>query len=240
MQLVYEQKFQLTTGMFDECSNIIPYALLDLFQTIAGIHATKLGIGSSYCTNNNYGWILARQEVNIYKSPSPEEIVIVKTFPHTPGKIEFKREYELRSLSGDIYAIACAMWVLLDFNTNKMIRSTNIYPNGEFLESTLFNDKLSKPMSVDKTGKFITTYQVEKSDIDLYHHMNNAKYAQLIFNNYDYDASNIMNFKINYQNEIKEKEIMHIYKLIDNDITYITGIKEDVIIFTSSIKTKGE
>lgn len=237
-KLIYEKKFTLTTGMFDEASSIKPYALLDLFQKIAGDHADLLGIGSSYCEKNNYGWLLARQEVIVYNSPKPSDTVIITTFPHEPGKIEFKREYVIRTTDDNIIARGCALWVLVDFNTHRMLRSDNIYPEGEYVQSTLFKEKLSKPQSSYKEGILIDTYKVTKSDVDLYHHMNNAKYAEVFFNYLDYNADQIEYFAINYQNEIKENFQMDIYKLVDNNQTLITGVKNDTIIFTSSITKK--
>ena len=92
MKLEFETQFRLITGMFDEYYGIKPYAVLDIFQRVAGDHADKLGIGTLYCEEHNYAWILARQEVYIYNNPNPTETVIVRTFPHSPSKIEFKRE----------------------------------------------------------------------------------------------------------------------------------------------------
>ena len=81
--LTFKKNFTLTNGMFDEHYGIKPYAILDIFQRVAGDHADKLGIGTLYCEKNNYAWILARQEVYLYNNPNPTETVIVRTFPLT-------------------------------------------------------------------------------------------------------------------------------------------------------------
>lgn len=236
--LLFEKKFTLTNGMFDEHYGIKPYALLDIFQRIAGDHADILGCGNDYCDEHNYAWIIVRQEVYMYKSPTPMETVVVKTFPHVPSRVECKREYEISSLDGVIYARGCASWVLVDFNTFKMLKSDNIYPEGEFLESTLFKEKLTKPLNVKSDENYLCDYTVMKSDIDIYHHMNNAKYAELLFDYCDFKAVEINHFAINYINQIKQNKTMNIYKQVVDNKNYITGICDDVVVFTSVVDKK--
>ncbi len=232
-KLIYEKIFTLTNGMFDEKGSIKPYAILDLFQRIAGDHADELGCGTAYCDEHNYGWILARQECYIYNSPKPQDQIQVITFPHKPGLIDFKREYIIKSLTGSIIAHGCALWVLVDLNTHKIIRTNNIYPEGEYITETLFPGKITKPISIKEKGIYIDNYKVTKSDIDIYHHMNNAKYAEVMFDYASLDAKDIKYFAVCYHNEIKEKESMSIFKQIIDHNIYITGCNNEKIIFTS-------
>lgn len=236
--LLFEKHFTLTNGMFDEHYGMKPYAYLDIFQRIAGDHADLLGIGNEYCDKNGYAWIVVRQDLYMYESPTPMETVVVKTFPHAPSKVEFKREYEVTSLSGKVYAKGCASWVLLDFSTLKMLKSDSVYPDGEFIESVLFKEKLTKPKNVKDDINYFCDYTVRKSDIDIYHHMNNAKYAELVFDICDYKAVEINHLAVNYINQIKQNNKMKIYKQLDNDNTYITGVCDDKIIFTSVVTKK--
>lgn len=236
--LLFEKKFTLTNGMFDEHYGIKPYAILDIFQRVAGDHADILGCGAVFCNEHNYAWIIVRQEVYMYESPTPMETVLVKTFPHIPSRVECKREYEISSLDGRVYAKGCASWVLVDLATFKMLKSDNIYPNGEFVESKLFKDKLLKPSNVYTDDNYLCEYTVVKSDIDIYHHMNNAKYAELLFDYCDYKAVEIKHFAVNYINQIKQNMLMKIYKNVIEEKTFITGVCGDTIIFTSVVDKK--
>lgn len=236
--LIYEKHFTLTNGMFDEHYGMKPYAVLDIFQRIAGDHADQLGCGTDFCQKHNYAWIIVRQEVYMYNNPTPMETVVVKTFPHAPSRVECKREYEITSISGKVYAKGCASWVLVDLNTFKMLKAENIYPIGEFVESVLFKEKLIKPQNVLNEENYLCDYSVVKSDIDIYHHMNNAKYAELLFDYCDYKALEINHFAVNYLNQIKQNMKMKIYKKIINNQTFITGVCNDVLIFTSVVDQK--
>ena len=236
--LLFQKKFTLTNGMFDENYGIKPYAILDIFQRVAGDHADILGCGTAFCNKHNYAWIIVRQEVYMYESPTPMETVLVKTFPHVPSRVECKREYEISSLDGKVYAKGCASWVLVDLGTFKMLKSDNIYPNGEFVESELFKDKLLKPTNVYSDDNYLCDYTVVKSDIDIYHHMNNAKYAELLFDYCDYKAVEIKHFAVNYINQIKQNMLMKIYKNVIEGKTFITGVCDNTIIFTSVVDKK--
>ena len=119
-----------------------------------------------------------------------------------------------------------------------MLKSNNIYPEGEFIESALFKEKLVKPTNVYTQENLFSNYTVVKSDIDIYHHMNNAKYAEILFNNCDYQAVEIKRFAVNYLRQSKEKQIIDIYKQVENNITYITGVIDNEVIFTSLVERK--
>lgn len=239
MKLRYEKKFTLTTGMLDEHELLKPHSILDLFQEIAGEHAEILGCGKTFCDKNNYGWIMARQEIRIIKMPKSIKEIIVSTFPHPANRIEFIREYEMKTIDGEVLVRGGAVWVLLDFQTRRMLRDNNLYPIGEYEAQNYFDNKINKPKSVFQNGELVTEYIVTKSDIDTYHHMNNARYANML---YDYSIVNyedIKAFAISYHQEIKLNERMNIYRLMENNNIYITGIKDDKIIFTSVLE-KGE
>ena len=68
--------------------------------------------------------------------------------------------------------------------------------------------------------------------------MNNAKYAEVLFNNCDYQAVEIKRFAVNYLRQSKEKQIIDIYKQVENNITYITGVIDNEVIFTSLVERK--
>ena len=66
--------------------------------------------------------------------------------------------------------------------------------------------------------------------------MNNAKYAEVLFNNCDYKAVEIKRFAVNYLRQSKERQTIDIYKKVENNITYITGVIDNEVIFTSLVE----
>ena len=93
-------------------------------------------------------------------------------------------------------------------------------------------------MNVVSEENYLCDYMVVKSDIDIYHHMNNAKYAELLFDYCDYKAAQIGHFAVNYINQIKQNMVMKIYKYVEDLKTYITGTCDGVVIFTSVVDKK--
>lgn len=233
MILECELKFNVTAGMLDEYSCLQPAAILDLFQEIASRHAYILGCGTPFCEQNNYGWIVARQTVDVRPDVKVDDEVIVYTFPHKANRFEYLREYVLKTPEGEIIATGIAIWVLLDFNNQKIL-AKDVYQAGDYVEPMY----LEKPLKVKpkQKGDFVTKYRVTKSDIDTYHHMNNSKYANLVYN-YS-NALSIASFSISYISQIRLDEEMDIYTYKEDNLIYMSGIKEDTTIFTALVKER--
>lgn len=235
-ELKWEKTFTLTSGMYNSDGNLSTYAIQDLFQTAARIHAETLGIGEDYCKKYNYAWIVARIYTEILSNPIYNEEVKVITYPHKPKPIEFYREYVLTSLKGKVYARGIALWVLVDLETFKIVKKADMYPDGIIIPPLVDEKKLTKGFDASLSGRLIDSYLVKNSDIDLYLHMNNAKYAQII-DNYIRSAD-IKNYTINYVNQIKEGQTMDIYLYEDTSFIYLSGKVDDLLIFTTKIERK--
>lgn len=217
----------------DASGKIINSKLVNLLQLCARKHADSLGVGSKFCSEHNYGWIVARQVINFEKE-FDENKVIVTTFPQKPTRLGYVRQYEVRNIHNELLCTAHCLWVLLDFNTMTMITDPNLF-KGDFITDETTRIKRIKPGEI-KTDSFIGTYQVESSDIDEYHHMNNAKYFKIVDKFISDEKESI---QIDYHNQALENEIINIYKTIDQTGSIIlTGLKEDQLIFNSLIKLK--
>ncbi len=237
-KLRYEENYNITPGMRDEFGYLKPHSILDLCQNVAGKHANNMGIGDEFCDKNNYGWIVARQMVKIIKHVKNVDEVKVITYPLHPNRFEYIRDYEIRNLEDELIISARSIWVLLDFSKRKMVLNEKIYPEGEYEENIFFIDKVLKPSIILDEEKKVATYEVKKSDIDKYHHMNNASYARLVFDYCPLNYSEVESFTINYQNEIKYDQVMNLNLSVTDNSYYLTGIKDDKVIFSSVMKIK--
>ena len=83
-ELVLQEKDFLN----DELS---PFSILNYFQDIAGIHADKIGLSHEELIKNDLVWVVLRNKYEIIKMPSINQKVILKTWPHQKGKIDFDR-----------------------------------------------------------------------------------------------------------------------------------------------------
>ena len=231
-----ERIYKTTSGMFDKDVFIKPYAVLDLAQSIAGRHAYLMHIGADELLKQNLGWIIARQTYVFYNTPFLFDDLRIVTFPHPKGRYEYLREYECYNGKNELVFRGISLWVLLDFTTNRLVNK-DIYPEGDYRTDSHF-DKVDKPIIVSNNINKCGSHIVVKSDLDMYNHLNNAKYADIIFDYAGLDAKDYGSLTISYQRQAVLNDVIDIYKEeIDNKIN-ISGYINNNICFSSTIIRK--
>jgi len=235
-KLYLEKKITLTNEFFNEQEEITMYGLTQIFELMADMHANKLKIGKTQVKALGLAWVIARQEIKKLASPKLFEIVKVITYPYPTNGVEFYRHYEIVSLDDAItYVKADALWVLLDIEKATVARNKIEYPEGsKFVKkNTPDFDKID----VSEVKPF-TTYKVLKSDLDKNKHMNNGKYFPLFNEVLGLTDSNYKSVLIFYHNQIKLNEKMDIYVKEDKKKYYLSGKKDDTLIFSSYLERK--
>lgn len=216
--------FHLTTGDLDEFDNIRPYAILDLFQEMAGNHAEEIGVGYEDMLKLGYNWVITKNKYIINKYPFPSEVVKVCTWPIAPGRADFDRAYEIQNQKGEVLIEGKSKWCVIDNKTHKIIRSDKIIFMGNYINKEC-NIEFERGMLLNqKDLEFRFDYLVRPSMLDHYHHMNNAKYAEIVLDALELtNEQKIKELQINNFNEVKCGEIIKVYKTIINNIIHIYG-----------------
>ena len=91
MVMKHGAKIVLYNSYFDMNDNLSVKSVLNLFQDLAGIHADMIGVGYEDMLAKNLYWILSRVKFDILKMPVPNQTVVVETWPHEKGRIDFDR-----------------------------------------------------------------------------------------------------------------------------------------------------
>lgn len=229
--LEYEMKVKLYNSYFDVNDHITPKAVLNIFQDVAATHAELINIGYEDLLKNNLYWVLSRVKYDIIKMPKPDEEVIIKTWPHEKGKIDFDRDMLVTSLNGELLIKGTTKWCVIDVSTRMLQRTTNIIYNGICSEEKNYQERFNKISIPDVTLSYKFTYQVNYSDIDHNHHMNNTNYAIPIIN--AIENKNISHFEINYLTECLLNDKMEIYSYRYENKEVIMGIVNNNKVFTS-------
>lgn len=230
-RLIYSLTYPVTTSMLDEFLMIKPHAILDMAQEVASRHAESFHVGTTFCNEHHFGWILVRQEFHVYESPKINSNIEVTTFPHASSRLECKREYIFKC-NDKIIARGVAIWVLIDFESRRLQNVSSLYDGYELVEETFFPGKVDKPIAV--STPINETYKVTKSDLDSYHHMNNARYANILFDNVE-TVPTPYAFSIVYHKEAKLNQIIDLFLEKIEDAIYLTGKTNNEVIFTSRI-----
>jgi acyl-ACP thioesterase len=227
--------YHLRANDFDSNDFILPSAILNFFQDIAGEHATKLGIGFETLKQNNLMWVIIRNKYTLFKNPKFYDDLTIKTWPLPMGKVEAQREYEIYD-HGEKIGIGSLLWILCDYTTRKIVRMKDIsYGEGELSCCHVYEDKLTKLQPLDEYQDVIIC-KTSYLQLDHNHHMNNTKYLDLIIENIPLLQGHLIKqVQIEYLKEIaKGEEVDLFYYQIDNKF-FIKGISNDNLSFLAEI-----
>ncbi len=205
MQKTYTFTFRVNSYQTDMNSRMLPSAILELMQEMAGAHAELLGVGRQALLDRNLVWVLTRIEVQMARYPAFGETITAETFPMPNRRWFFPRYFIFRDEDGNQIGCAGSLWVLLDVQERKMSRPDAV------LALMPDNSDLTAPLGLpatvtDVAGAFETaTRRPVYTDLDMNGHVNNTKYLDWCCNALDIDTlrrHELATFALNYNQEI--------------------------------------
>ena len=226
-------KITLYNGYFDLNNRLSAKSILNIFQDVASIHGEEIGVGYLPMLEKNLYWVLSRIKFDILKMPEINQTVIVETWPHEKGRIDFDRDMTISSESGELLLIATSKWCIIDTVSRSLQRTDNITFNGEYYPEKNYQDRFGKIILPETPPELKFTHIVNFSDLDHNYHMNNTNYANLVLN----AAENkiFTHFEINFLNECLDGDKINTYLLTCNSQSFVIGKVADKTAFTSVI-----
>ncbi len=228
-KLFYQEKITLTKEMFNDNHSLTNHAILYLFQTVAGLHATKLKIDYIHLGKRNLMWVVVRNRHHIIQSPQIGETVIVSTWPHPTKRFDYDREYQITSLTGKTYIIGDSKWCILDKVQKRIAIVNDLLPNEGYVSDSNFTTPLIqinvKGEPLDKNWE----YTVNKNQIDQNNHLNNTEYATMIDQCLKDLRVNASQFEINFVKETKLGQTLKFNCYQEDTTLYFEGKVEDSI-----------
>ena len=213
MALELTRNYQLRTNDFDCYARLHPAAGLDVFQDVAAVQADAMGIGFDDMFAQGVFWAVVRIKYEVLKQPAMHEDVAVRTWPHSPSRFSFKRDYSMKNMKGELCVKATSEWVLMDFAERKLAMVADHYagPN-DFSDDRCFTERVRKVADVELEG--VEPYEVvpRLSDVDVNGHVNNARYAAYVFDALDLPQDKaIRSFQIDFRHEVIAGEPLLLY-----------------------------
>lgn len=227
-RLYSELELTIRTNDYDENDQLRPDAILDYFQMIAGIGATYACVGYKDLLEKGLLWVVVREKYDYYKKPNYDENIIVSTWPHEKGKISFLRDYQIKSVTGELLAKGTSEWVIINLETRRIERASKIDYDGDIIPDMNYPEPCGKLYYDKIDGAQLYTHKVTNSDLDHNGHMNNSKYGEIVFNCLDLSKKEVIkSLEIQFDNECKLNDIIDVYYYKDGEYTIFVGYNNE-------------
>lgn len=223
----FERNYYLRTSDFDCRWRLQPASILDLFQDVAGAHAQVLGIGGDTMLEKKLLWVLTKVKFQILAPAHMFQEVRVKTWPLSPGRIGFQREYLIEDMEGHPLVKGSSQWVMVHSEERRFMPVKDVYPADiEYRTEQMFEGKLLRIRDFEAQGEPCLRLP-GWSDMDINGHVNNTKYA-----NYILDALKpaeedcIDSFQIDYHRELQSGGLLQVYTRREENCLLACGRNE--------------
>ena len=230
----YTTRLILYNSYFDMNDNISAKAVLNIFQDVASCHAEMIGVGFEKMLKQNYYWVLSRIKFDVLKQPHVNQVVVVETWPHEKGRIDFDRDMRILSEDGEVLIKATSKWCLIDTTSRTLQRTDNVDYDGEVYTEVNYAEKFARIKFDESLLSEVFDYRVKFCDLDHNKHMNNTNYATLVLN----AAKNkiFSHFEINFVNECLFDDVIEVKRIESNEGEVIVGTVGDKHAFVSLVK----
>lgn len=232
-QMKYSAKIVLYNNFFDMNDNLSAKSILGFFQGVASKHAQFIGVDYQTMLAKNLYWVLSRVKFDIVKKPQIDQTVIVETWPHVKGKIDFDRDFLIKSEDGEILVKGTSKWCVIDTTTRMLQKSDNVSYLGECCPDVVYPDRFSKIVLPDITPQKQFEHIVRHSDLDHNKHMNNTNYADLVLS--ATCCKDFSHFEINFINECLLGDKIEVFDTCQSNQTYVVGKTQDKTVFCAVV-----
>jgi len=224
---------------FDRYQRIKPSAILDLFQDVATLQADNQGIGYEDMIKKGVFWVVIRSKFEIVRQPERHSTVTVRTWPHSPSRFSFMRDFSMRDEEGNLLIKATSEWVFMGVESRKFVRITDAYDGTmTFDEHRAFSEKVRRVMDFDTQDAQPFVLKPNFVDIDDNGHVNNAIYADFVLNALQPTGEgSLKTFQIDYRQEVRPDESLQVFTHREDGFAMAKGVCADgAVAFLSKLE----
>ena len=242
MSNVWSEKIKIRAFMVDKNRKANLVTIQNLCQEVAGNHAHAHQLGYADMQERGMAWVLNRLKIKVLQYPEWMQTVEVKTWvsvmqPFSHRHFQITLPVSETNEQEIVLANAYTIWIPIDIATKRPKRLTDqVFPLFQLDYDCAMPEKLlhtfeeRNPDSIGKGIAFPSERIVQYSDLDMLGHVNNAKYAEWLLDDfYKKDNTTLLkSLDINYLSEVFEGSVVQLFsKTIENHFVYSLKNKAD-------------
>ncbi|MBE6780244.1 MAG: hypothetical protein E7545_04615 [Ruminococcaceae bacterium] len=243
MQNFYKTDYTVKSTEIDSNWKMRIDRIVELFQSITGIHSTQMGVdGPTLLKNSNAFWVLTKFKIKIDTLPLMEETVLVETWPTFVKGVRFGRDF-LMQKDGKTYVMGSSEWCTLDYTTKELRRANSVcYPadmtHRDYLSGA--GDFIRVRETVNESD-YNHAHRCAFVDIDTNKHTNNIAYLRMALNCFspdEFEALNVSDMQITFVSQSYYGDEIKVYKKQIETGFYIEGKLNDKSVFNCVVTLK--
>ncbi len=163
----------------DEKNALSAANLVNILQTECINHSAAAGHGLDYFKDTHTGWAVSHWHIWVDSLPKEGDYIHVSTWSKPFRHAQAHRDISIEDETGHELIHASCRWVLMDTESRHPIKTEAIMDDYCFETALPYSDeKFRMPSSSEDADIYDREFTVERSDMDVNGHTNNASYIK--------------------------------------------------------------
>lgn len=163
----------------DEQGRLKLGSLINYMQDCVMLQSESLGVGLDYLTKNHRAWLLSSWQVVLESFPKLYDEITVETRPYEFANCYGHRNFLVTDSDGRMLVKANSIWVYVNTESMRPVRPSEEEKAAYGLDEKIGMDYAPRKLSLPDDMTDLPPIPVRADDIDVYHHVNNARYIEI-------------------------------------------------------------
>ena len=228
----YTAQFSVLDNECDMHGLLTPGGIMRMCQQVSTDHCTLVGMDTAFYDHTNTAFLMARVAFQWHRIPHIGETLTLQTLPEKSKHAMFKRITRVYDETHICIGMMDSRWILVDSATWRVLRhmpeSYDWVPFADHVEGEV---DFATPRKVDKdTLEQVCTTHASYSLCDIYHHINNTRYADIACD--ALPPNELRNaapqrWAITYRKELTYGTTFHLSRMrMENKTWYVAGFAD--------------
>ena len=176
---MYKMTGKVRFSETDEFGRIKLGSLINYMQDCVMLHSESLGVGLDYLTRNHRAWLLSSWQVVLDRCPNLYDAMTIETRPYEFSNCYGNRNFIITDANGELLVKANSIWAYVNTESMRPVRPSEEEKAAYGLDEKIEMDYAPRKLSLPDEMTDLPPIPVRADDIDVYHHVNNARYIEI-------------------------------------------------------------